>query len=156
MSYSDGEVLIAAQVAACVSLTAPTVARGNWNVLNKGKARVYAILRPGPFERNQHSLGGLGGSQIKYRSAWVTKCEVWVRYKDYGETLTRLQEVVTEVVERFDIWRLAGDTTSTVLDVFARRGGEPEEMWKRGGGVGWLRQTIEIEWQELRSVTLQE
>lgn len=151
MSYADGEILIAAQVAACPAMAANTVTRANWKVLNKGLARQYAILRPGPFERAQHALGG------NYISRWVTHCEVWVRFMDYGETLTTLQDVAAEIIERLDEWRLAGDTTNTIVDVFARRGGEPEEMWRNtGGGVGWLRQTIQIEWQELRSVTLQE
>lgn len=151
MSYSAGEILIAAQVVACASFDATTVKRADWKVLNKGRSRKYAILRPGPFERAQHAIGG------NYSSRWVTLCEVWVRFKDYGESLTTLQAVVQEVLDRFDAYRLAGDTTNTIVDVFARRGGEPEEMWRNtGGGVGWLRQTIQIEWQELRSVALQE
>lgn len=151
MSYSTGEALILVQVQACTSYNTKNTSRANWKLLNQGRSRQYAILSMGAFEREHHGMGGT------YRTQWSTLCEVWVRYIDDSTSLTTLEARAAEIVERFDAYRLAGDTTGTIQDVFVRRASRPQEMWRKGGkGPGWLMQELEIVWLEQRTVTLQE
>ena len=130
MAYSDIEALIKTQVQAVSGFDATNVTRANFKFLNKGKARTYAILRPGSFERVQHGMGGA------YLTTWTTFCEVWVRYKDDGESMTELQSQVSGIISRFDSYPKAGDATGNVQDCFVRAAAEPEEMWRnRGDGT---------------------
>jgi hypothetical protein len=151
MAYADGEALILTQVQACASFNTKNATRANWKPLKSGRSRQYAILSMGAFEREHHGMGGT------YRTQWMTLCEVWVRYIDDSTSLTTLEAKTAEIVERFDAYRLAGDTTGTIQDVFARRGSRPQEMrLPTGKGPSWLMQEIEIVWLEQRTVTLQE
>ena len=151
MSYSAGEALILTQIQATSTFGSTNSSRANWKILNKGTARSHAIIRYGPFERQQNGMGG------NYQTNWVTLCEVWVRYIDDSTTQIQLESAAAEIIERFDSWRLAGDSTGNIQDVFVRRGDEPQEMWTNNGdGPSWVRQILEIEWQELRTATIQE
>lgn len=151
MAYSDIEALISTQIQNVTGYSSSNVTRANYKFLNKGNARTYAILRPGAFDRVQHGMGGA------YLTTWTTFCEVWVRYKDDGESMTELQSQVSGIISRFDAWTKAGDTTGNVQDCFVRSGGEPEEMWtNRGDGPSWLRWTLTIITAEQSTATIQE
>jgi hypothetical protein len=152
-NYAAGEALILTAIQAISSFATDgnkiKASRGDWKLLNKGNSRDYCILRQGSFERAQQGLGG------KYESNWITIAEVWVRYIDDSTTHTRLQSKAQDVIDKFDAERKAGDTTGRIGDVFVRSGGEPEEMWRRGGnGPAWLRQELVIEWSEESETTL--
>lgn len=148
MSYSDGEALILAQIQKTDYFDTSNSSRYNWNVLNKS-AQQYAILQPGAFK---HSSLGAGGS---YQTVWTTVCEIWVPLKEYSRDMETLVDVRQAVIERFDAYRHAGDTTGTIQDVSVISGSEPVEMGKRGR-TSHIKQNLIIQWTEESVITLQE
>ena len=155
MSYSDGEALILIQIQATTNFSANNTSRGKMIILNSGKSKHYCILLPGPFEREQHSLGALGGGTMKYLTTWTTVAQVWVHVKKFGADTISMQARRQEIIDRFDAMRLAGDTTNTIQDVFVRSGGEINEMSLKNAPV-FLMQELIIEWKEESNVTLLE
>ena len=151
MSYSAGEALILTQVQACASFDTTNTSRANWKLLNQGKSGRYAILAMGEFEHISHGMGGT------YQTRWETLCEVWCRYIDDSSSLTTLEGLTQEIVDRFDAYRKAQDTTGLIQDVMVRRAARPTERWKTGAnGPAWLMQELSIVWLEQSTVTLQE
>jgi hypothetical protein len=146
MSYEIGEALIATQIVALSSFTANTVAQGKWGSLRTGRASVYAILRPGPFEV-------IWNGDRKRVTQYNTFCEIWQRYTDDGTTKTNLITRADEIRTRIDQYRKLADTGATIRDAVVRSGDEPQLMFSRNrngrtDGPFWLRQTLTIEWQE--------
>jgi hypothetical protein len=149
MSYADGEVLIETKIQALTNFNAQNTSRGNFVIVNSGKSKHYCILTPGPFEREEYGFGG------SYRATWVTNAQVWVKLKGYEETIIALQQRRQEIINQFDAFRKAGDTTNTIQDVFVVSGAEPVEIQVAKGAV-FLMQELVIRWMEESSATLQE
>lgn len=144
MAYSDGEALILTLLRTMSNFDSTNTARANWQILNKGRANHYGIVRPGAFSIEYLSLG-------QYQANWTTVIEVWQRYKDDGTTQTDLYARVADLLPMLNTPRL-GDTTNTILDSRITGGDEPQEMWLTdGGGPAWLRWSVNIEWQEVGS-----
>jgi len=146
MSYSTGEDLIQTRVIACDNFDSNNVARGNWKLMNKGRSDHYAILRPGPFTIEWNTYRS-------YIATWTTIVELWQRYTDDEVTRTNLFARVADLLPIMAYPRL-GDTGGTVLDAHFTGGGEPQEMWKKGGGPQWLRWEMQIEWKEEVTVNI--
>lgn len=142
MSYAAGEALILTRVQAVSGFTTANTSRGKWGVLNQGRSRQYAILKPGPFTRQPGKLSS---------TTWSTVIQVWYRYKDDGESLTGLEAVVDSLITAFDRYPHLGNE-AVVTDSNLRRGSEVQEMWTRGGGPAWLKQDLYLEWTE-QSIT---
>lgn len=152
MSYGAGEALLLALIRNISSggYDANNTSRGKWGLLNKGRSNHYAILKPGAFGPRVHEGVGL------VIENWSTVIQVWQRYKDDGDSLTDLEAEVEKIIAKIDTDPNMGDTTGLVLDTNLRRGGEVQEMWKRGGGgPAWLMQELVVEWSEQRTVVYQ-
>lgn len=144
MAYSDGEALVLTQVQAVSGFAASigNTSRGKYGVLNSGKAAVYAILRPGPFER-------IWMAPLCVHTDYTTIIEMWQRYKDDGTTLTDLEANVQLILARIDQYRKLGDAQNKVLDAVASSSPEVMEMMAEDGKAPiWLKQEVTIAWKE--------
>ena len=142
--YSDGEALILTQLQAVSGFSSANTSRGKWGLLNDGVSRVYGILKPGSFSREQAAMS-------VNLSTFKTIIQVWYRYKD-DDTLTILESSVASIITRFDQYRKIADTTGTIVEAFINEGREVEEMWTKDGGLSWLKQDLIVEWQEYDGV----
>ena len=142
--YSDGEALILTQLQAVSGFSSANTSRGKWGLLNDGISRVYGILKPGSFSREQAAMS-------VNLSTFKTIIQVWYRYKD-DDTLTILESSVASIITRFDQYRKIADTTGTIVEAFINEGREVEEMWTKDGGLSWLKQDLIVEWQEYDGV----
>ena len=115
LSYADGEALALTQIQAVSGFAASigNTSRGKYGILNTGKAAVYAILRPGGFQR-------MWMAPKCVHTDNSTIVEVWQRYKDDGTTLTDLEANVQLILARLDLYRHMGDTQNKVLDAVAQ------------------------------------
>lgn len=147
--YPDGESLILTQLQNVSGFSSNNTSRGDWGILNTGKAAFYGILKPGAFQRSQ-------GAMSMNISTFNTVIQIWQRYKDDEVTLTDLESNVKNIITHFDAYRKAADTTGAIIDVFANEGREVEEMWTKDGGLSWLKQDLIIQWQEHANVTYSE
>jgi hypothetical protein len=146
--YSDGEALILTQLQAVSGFSSANTSRGKWGILNDGVSRVYGILKPGSFIREQAAMS-------VNLSVFQTIIQVWYRYKD-DDTLTLLESSVSSIITRFDQYRKLADTTNTIVEAFVKEGREVEEMWTKDGGLSWLKQDLIVEWQEYDGVSYAE
>lgn len=150
MTESAGMTLIETQVKACTNFDANNVSIAKWGILNSGKKRHYAIIRPGPATRPRAAF------HIR-DNAYRTVVEVWVRYKDDGSTLTTLLGLVDEITARIDQYRKLADTTGTIRDAEANELSEVMEQWRNNrDGPAWLRRDVFIDWTEESKVTYAE
>lgn len=146
--YSDGEALILTQLQAVSGFSSANTSRGKWGILNDGISRVYGIVKPGSFNREQVAMS-------VNLSVFQTIIQVWYRYKD-DDTLTLLESSVSSIINRFDQYRKLADTTNTIVEAFVKEGREVEEMWTKDGGLSWLKQDLIVEWQEHDGVSYAE
>lgn len=154
--YAAGEALLLTQLQKHASFTTQNSNRGNWKALNSGKSSYYVILRPGAFEIEMQSIGGVGANATATEhTMWVTQCMVYERYKDESTSIANLEARVEDVIEQLQAWRNLGDTGDTILKARVASGGEVEQVADDKGGM-WLRWIINVEWQEERTVTYSE
>lgn len=153
MSYVTGEALLLAQLRQVNGLDADSARRNDVRILNRGKAPAYAVLRPGPFTREPASLGGLGIGPMTIFYRWTTYCDVYQRIgPDYPASVEALTALEQLIMDRLDQYRLAGDETGAVQDVFVTAGSDPAEILNGR----WAMRTLTIAWTEEVQVTLQE
>lgn len=81
--------------------------RGNWGILNSGKAERYVILKPGAHDRQMVSFK-------TRQETWQTVIEVWQKYRDDGTTLTTLETAVNTIIDSIDAYPRLGQTGTTV------------------------------------------
>jgi len=148
MAYEDGEELIELRLHALATFGPNNVARGNYDILNKGKSDHYAILRPGPFRL-------AWDSPTVYRAYWTTVIEIWQSWKNYTTSYTDLLKWHKEIVDGLLPYRFLGDS-DVVLDGNPRSSAEIMEMWITDGAPQWLRVEVNIEWQEQNEVAFAE
>lgn len=147
MSYADGEAKLLTVVSSTFGFSAQTVSRGDWKLLNKGRAARYAIIKPGDCTREWISFSA-------YRATNRAIIQVWERYKDDGTSLTTLEGFTDLFEQNIMASRRLGDTTKqTVLDANIVEVREVQEMWTKGGGPQWLRQDVVVEWIEIEQIT---
>lgn len=147
MSYSAGEALILARVQAITGYTLGNTSRGDWGILNHGKAATYAIIRPGPFVR-------MWEGSTSNIATWTTIVEIWQRYTDDSTTLTNLEANVANVIAGIDAYKRMGDTTGFLIDFSLTSGSEVLSKWEKGGnGPAWLSQELSVTWKEEVDVT---
>lgn len=145
--YGAGEALILALVKTATGFSSSACTRGDWKVLNGGKAAAYAILRPGrPGERifEGHNL---------VTDSWTTVVEVWRRYAQDGTSLTTLEADVEAILAKIDAYPHLNDKSGYVYTSDAQVTGEPTEQWTRGGGPAWLRWIVTVTWSGQRTRT---
>lgn len=143
--YGLGESLISTIIQSVTGFSSVNVTRADFSKLNKGKAAVYAILVQGqPGQRT-------GRQQVT--EPWLTQVQIWRRYIDDGTTAVALYADVDKVLLAIEKYPHLGDTSGYVVDSEPSLSAPPEEMWARGGGPAWLRQTITVRWtgQRLRT-----
>ena len=155
MSYTAGEALILTQIRATSGFNANNSSRGIYNILNSGKAKSYAIVRGDSFVNSQSGLGSALGGNVQYERDWVTVVELWINLNNYGSSLSELYDRRQEIIERIDQYPRLEDTTNTIVDARVSQGGNVFELVTPGGKV-WLRQDIQISWEENYNATLQE
>jgi hypothetical protein len=151
VSYSAGEALILTRLQAISGSvwTSTNTARGNWTMLNSGKADHYAVLKMGAGTNDGFSLS------VTLRS-YITVIEVWQSYQADGTSYTNMLAYWEAILDMFDQYRKLGDGTGTVQDARCSRWDAIEEMWTQGGGPRWLKQNFYIDWQEENNVTYAE
>lgn len=147
--YPEGEALVLTQLQNVSGFSSTNTSRGDWGILNSGKAATYGIIKPGAFNRTQ-------GAMSMNISTFDTVIQVWQRYKDDGETLTTLEGHVKNILNRFDLYPQLADTTGTIVEAAIVEGREVEEMWTKDGGLNWLKQDLVARWQEHDNVNYSE
>jgi len=147
MAYSDGEALVLTQLQAVSGFSANNTSRGNWRILNSGKDKCYAIVKPGSWKVSERSQIG---------TIWRTVIQVYQRYKDDSTSMTDLEGHYAAIKLRFDQYRKLGDTTGTISDSRPIEGSLVEDVKYGPDGPSWLRQEITIEWSEENHVTYAE
>jgi hypothetical protein len=146
MSYADGEASILDLLHQVTGFRTANTSQGDWGVLNSGKDRVYAILKPGDFDRSRPAPAAV-------EARWSTTIQVWVHYKDDGESLAVLETSVQAILDTFDRYPHLGNV-NVIQSGFAKSGSDVQEMWKRGGAQPvWLRQDITVPWSEYTVIT---
>lgn len=151
MSYPTGEGYVLTQLQAIAGSvwTSTNTARGNWGILNSGRANHYAVLHEGA---GQNDFLTISTSVRTYQ----TVIQIWMSYTDDGTSATNLQAYGEDIRDKFDARRLLGDTSGTIQDARCVRWDEVEEMWNEGGGPRWLRQKFYVQWKEENNVTFAE
>jgi len=156
MSYDAGEALLLTEIRATTNFNTTNAKIANWQMLNSGKSKWYCVLRTGAVpEHKPLSLGGGLGGTIKYETEWETIAELWIRLKDYNKATGELTARRQEIMDRFDLWRRAKDTTGQVRDVSVVSAGDPFEAQPARGAV-FIRQDLKIRWIEEVNVTQSE
>lgn len=127
--YGDIEALWLARIRAMSGYDTSNTSRGNWGVLNAGKAPRYVILKPGEHQREMIAFN-------TRQETWQTVIEVWQRYKDDGDSLTDLETAVNAIVDAIDQYPRLGDTGGTVRlgEITAVR----EVIQSPADGPAWL------------------
>ncbi len=150
MSESAGMTLIETIIKMVAGFDGDNVSILKWGILNSGKARFYAILRPGPATRPQ---SGFGIRDNNYR----TVVEVWYRFKDDGDG-TGLIDKVDLLTAKLDQYPKLGDTTGTIRKEGGPVGlGEVMERWRnKGDGVSWVSRDIFVDWTQESEVSYAE
>ena len=149
MTYATGQALALDQVKELLAFNDLNTSEGDWVIINKGYG-VCAILHPGPFEHEQH--GGAGS----YVTNWTTFIDVWVTLTKYAEAQATLISVRDKLIDRFRKYRKMGDITGSILDASITSGNEVLQIVPDGGGAAYLKQTLNLQWQEVKIVTLAE
>jgi hypothetical protein len=145
--YSTGESLILTLVQNCTNFNANNTSRANWKILNSGKSRCYAILKPG----KDTEITWLTANA--YQTKWSTTIEVWVRYIDDGTTQAYLYDRVGDIFAGLAGYMRLNDSGNNIQNATIRKMGEPESMYKKNS-VEWMRWTVYVEWTEINIVTI--
>ena len=145
MAYNDGEKLLLKRIQALDLFAQNNSARNNWKLLYSGNSDHYAILRPGSFQLRWISI-------TDYIVTYTTVVEVWQRYTDDGDSQSNLGACVADIFSILAYPNL-GDS-SQVLDSSIVDSSEPTEM--HGDNMLWLRWEINVQWEDITSVTYQE
>lgn len=157
MSYNDGEALIETRIQALSSFPAGSVSRANFNIVDQGKAKTYAILVPGPFTHTEDTLGGGMGHRMLYLTTWTTVCQLWTVLGTSNTSMIDMQAKRQDIIETFDAWRKAGDSAGVIRNVIVQSGDDPKEIVPEGRIFPIMyRQDLNIVWQEENYATLQE
>ena len=148
MSYSVGEALALTRLQAVSGFSAVNTSRGKWDMLNTGKAAIYAVLyRPRPFQR---AVGHTGLTK------WTTLIQVWQSFTKDGTSYISLCDAVDAVIAAFDPYPHLGNP-AVVEDSRISAGSEVKEMWtKGGGGPAWLMVELTLEWTERTTINMME
>ena len=154
--YADGETLLLAVVRLHANYNSENTSRGNWRILNSGKSPYYVVLRPGPFEVELQSIGGISGSVATEVTHWQTQLMVYQRYVDDGTTATNIQARVAEIIAQVQKWRRLADTADIIQKARVVGGSELVELGPEGQVPIWLRWIINVNWDEERQITFSE
>lgn len=142
--YKAGEARILVLVQALTSYDEDNATISDWMVLNSGKSKTYAILKPGTFDNEMMTM-------TTYRADWETVIEVWqswnIRDSD-TVNLQALEDKVQEIIDGLQIYRKTGDTGGTVLHAQISRGDLVNEIFNQDGGLQWIMQEVTLEWSE--------
>lgn len=142
MSYAAGETLILTAVRTASGFTATNSDSADWGLLNRGKAAIYAIVRPGAFSAEWSSLRG-------YTVTWTTVIEVWQRCTvapatDRAALYAGVGAIVTALMPKAYM-----TDNGLIQDSTIEGAEEPSEMWTDSGTAAqWLRWNIRVVWRE--------
>lgn len=140
MAYSNGEALVLTRVRDCTSFDENNTSRGNYRILNNGKASTYAILHPGTGTRSRQT-------PTRVHSTWSTVIEVWQRYTTDEESLIALEDKVAEILTEFDSEPQLGNAAYAV-NARINEVREAVNMLNSAGGVTHLKQELIATWIE--------
>ena len=144
MSYATGEAAILTLIRALSGYDTNNTDRQDWSLLGKGKAAVYAILRPGPWTNQRATIT----SSVRQ---WRTVIEVWRRYIDDSKPVALQSDVVT-IVEQLEKYPTLNGA-SGVLRAEIVGGGNMEEIEIRTSKVLWAKWDIYCDWSEEKVIT---
>ena len=146
MAYSTGEAAILTLIQALSAYDADNATRQDWKPLNRGKAVVYVILKPGAWTTERISPTG-------YHDYYSTIIEVWRRYVDDTRPAL-LQDNVDDIVVQIRKYpTLNGASGVQGSDIAG--GSEMEEVELNSGSL-WARWDINCEWTDEVTVTYAE
>ena len=155
MSYSNGEGTLLATLRVHSNYDSNNTSRGNWKVLNSGKAAFYVVLRPGPATFADESIGGGLGAVATRQAEWITQFLVYQRYRDDSTDAVNLQARADEIIAHLDKYRAGGSSTA-MRDARVVGLGQMEEVRMGADGPLYLRWIINVRWHEERKVTYSE
>ena len=155
--YADGEALILTALRGHANYNGNNPSRADWKILNSGKAAYYVVLRPGPFEVEVQSLGGIGSSATATEHIhWMTQLMVYQRYIDDSTTATNLQARVVEIIGQIQKWRRLADTGDTIIRARVTSGSEVVPVQQEDNWPLYLRWIINVNWDEEITITFSE
>ncbi len=146
MSYSAGEALILTALQAHDNYDSDNSKRGDWKVLNSGKAGYYVVLRMGPATNEPFAMSSAATN-------WVTQLMVYQRYIDDSTSAIYLQDRVQEIIEHIEQYATLSDTNNTVVDAQITNITEMQQIQMSEPGPVYLLTIIDVSWQEQRSIT---
>lgn len=140
MSYSQGEAAILTRLQAHEDFSSDNATRGDYGLLNSGHDNVYLVVRPGDPGEQEYITFRV------YVVAWNTVIEVWQRYLNETTTLTDLEANVEKIKTQMESYPQLGlsQVQYSIMTI-----GTPTEQWTEdGSALVWLKQEINIQWQE--------
>lgn len=146
MAYVDGEVAIQTYLQSLPFAPPDTVTRKNWHHLNSGRAKLYIVLKRGPFTRVYSGMAG------QSTTTWTTICEVWRIHDSEPDAALELDAVLDEIITAIERNPTLG---GVALDSGVTSGDEVVGQWLKGGaGPAWLMAQLNITWQETQYIEL--
>jgi hypothetical protein len=151
MGYVTGSSAILALLRGMSEWDSNNTSREDWSILNTGKSRRYAIIKPGEegYENEIISLGN--ATQIRL---YNTVIEIWILAQKPGTDLHELQTLVGSVIETFDRYPNLGLGLGNAINgAVVLGGGDMLERWADSRGATWLSWDVVIQWREERNTT---
>ncbi len=145
--YSDVEALWLTRIRAISGYDENNTSRGDWRILDNGKASVYVILKPGSHTREMLTFKNR-------QNVWQTIIEVWQKYRDDGSTLTNLEANYNTLLSNLDQYPRLGDTGNTVQQGQVTAVNEVTQnpadapQWLVATMIGTVNEEITISFQE--------
>jgi len=150
MSYATGEAQLLTTLRALSLYNNNNSARLDWQILNRGKDSVYAILRPG---ESTEEITGMGHTVAHV--TYTTIIEVWQLYQKIVDATT-LETNVETTRAHFRKYRFLGGGAGNTLDCQVTGVSQMLEKWRVEGGPRFVVQEINLQWQEQVAIVLAE
>jgi len=147
MSYQAGEALWLARLRDMSQFDGNNSGRGNWKLLNTGKASQYAILKPGEHTREMMSIT----TRLNH---YQTIIQLWQKYTEDGQSLIDLETLTSAVIAYIDTWPRLTDTTNSIQGAKINTIRELQQV--PPDGPVWILAELVGEWDEEQSVTFAE
>ena len=142
--YKDGEALWLTRVRAVSGFDTSNTSRGNWTILNNGAADIYAILKPGEWNREMIGFN-------RRLNVYQTIIQVWQKYREDGTSMINLEDKINDILVSVDTYPQIGDSGNTVIDaqIIAVR----EVQQTPADAPTWMYAELVGEWQEEIAIT---
>ena len=142
MTYAAGEALIATTIKGHDNFDNDNTTQAKWEILDSGKDDHYCVIKHGGTRTEWISVGKVS---VEHH---VTIAQIWKMYEDDGTSATALYGFVEDAKTQLRNNLKLGDAAGKVQHARIEQIGEVEEMWTKGGGLAWIKQDINILWDE--------